>query len=180
MSSSATISIFKTMWVQSSVETQSYAILTLHQDRENLDKQPSELMDFSHEDPKRPHKTDYQREVCRRWKAQNTQLKHAVLIPWVGRRGNKWSGSRLALGNTESIGSYGERQRQTDCTFRQWRLISIYQEGEDVASLCERSCTCLDWKRSCVDSQCLRGKISKDRSEDPSCIQQFAKPLIWR
>jgi hypothetical protein len=46
-------------------------------------------MDFSYEDPKRPHKTNYQREVCRRRKAQNKELKSAALIPWVSWRGNK-------------------------------------------------------------------------------------------
>ncbi|KAK0506922.1 hypothetical protein JMJ35_010622 [Cladonia borealis] len=56
-------------------------------DREELDKYPVEPMDCSREDPKNPHKTDYQREVCRRIKARkNDPVKFIPVSSW---RGNK-------------------------------------------------------------------------------------------
>ncbi len=72
-----------------SPDISSFALLTPHKDREDLDKYPSEPPDFSHEDPKHPHKTDYQREVCRRRKAQGRELKSAVLIPVSSWKGHK-------------------------------------------------------------------------------------------
>lgn len=58
------------------------ALLTQTQNREELDKLPPEPMDFSFESPRFPFKTPYQREVCRRAKAQEIGLKGAVLVPW--------------------------------------------------------------------------------------------------
>ncbi len=55
-------------------------ILTRPKDREELDKLPPEPLDWSYENPQRPFKTPYQREVCRRRKAQDIVYKRAVRV----------------------------------------------------------------------------------------------------
>ena len=51
-------------------------------DRKDLDKQPVEPMDFSHEDPRYPHKSPYQCEVCRKGRAKILAKKNEVHLPF--------------------------------------------------------------------------------------------------
>lgn len=66
----------------SSVRCAIKHVLTQSQDREELDKHPVERVDWSFESPRYPFKTPYQREVCRRGKAQDVLLKDAVKVRW--------------------------------------------------------------------------------------------------